>query len=165
MTTRAEKIIEGFKLGSLGAGTKKFVNFDNTSVSVDDVKRDEIKILKTEIGKKPDQHFSVIWQDRDGYVYSVEKFSSDDWDTFFLWFRGKKARKNDPDITSKYPWVVSIKSPNFEKKYIGIFFEQLIHTLKEEGIAYFLSEYSKKRISFGSRNKGFKSWLDSKVKS
>lgn len=75
--TRADKLLEGFKLGSLGAGKPKFVDKPNAQEpeSQQDKKRNrrkDIRIIHESSATKVFSNTYILWEDFDRLLYMFE---------------------------------------------------------------------------------------------
>jgi hypothetical protein len=166
VSSRADKFLEGFKLGSLGVRSKKPL-----AVVPDErepEKNKEIVILHTRVGKKPSESFNLVWRDIDGYRYSLETFSRIGWTVFIVYIRGKNSPSNDLNAMN-YDWVASMRSPGFDKQYKKQMFEEWIALIKEQGIKGLLEQYKLGTFKFAAPSGGnmsweFQEWLHEKEK-
>jgi hypothetical protein len=74
MTTRADKFLEGFKLGKLGAGHRPFVNVPDEKEEPQSIATGELKILADKRYKDSSGNTRsyLFWQDPDGWKYLLE---------------------------------------------------------------------------------------------
>jgi hypothetical protein len=155
MNSRADKFLEGFKLGKLGAGKAKLGSPD-LEYFPEESPFEKIKILKRVIGKTPDDQFRIFWKDRDDHAYYIDKFSRKDWgDKFMLWLKGQWSGK-------KTTWSVSMRSDLFVN--VQEMFQIFLSEIQERGVRYFLNLYSKGQLTFGPSDDEFKKWLEHKIR-
>jgi hypothetical protein len=161
MISRADKLLEGFKLGSLGVSRKPKVTSE------------KIEIVKEGINKlKDDSEFEFpffCWREDDGnYYISVERSSVD---TFIVRLYGGKdlalvtsalSRWRGWLVPNEYDWDVSTFSlSNYGSVYSS--YEDFVSTIKKGGIDRLLSNYNLDAFNMGLAPT-FRLWLKKREK-
>jgi hypothetical protein len=178
--TRAEKLIEGFKLGSLGARTH-FVDpqqkdFEDPNKSV---KRTKTRIVYTNHGKQksPLAEFSdppyFYWMENDDWAYALEVYVAEDGE-FGLFFSGGKdltlingVFTPDDYQVSGGDWVMRAASGLLSRyeDYLNLF-KKLVPIAEDRGSAGVIksSLYSSARFepNVSVSKKPFAKWLKQK---
>lgn len=146
MTTRAENLLEGFKLGSLGARTH-FVDPQQKDLEDSKPVKKTSRISFAHRGKQKSRSPEIsdppyfYWTEEDGWSYALEVYAEED--EFGLFFSGGKNLKitngfltpND-DQVSDAMWVMRAVSGLIfgYKDYLELF-EQLVAAAEKKGSA------------------------------
>jgi hypothetical protein len=131
------KILEGFKLGKLGAGKKKFVEPNGQKSSQDSQKASGIRILRDEANTRRVNGVSValprlIWVDTDGFAYSLNMDYRPQFESYILVLLcGKEIVKTNGMQTLWQAWSGYVKEHDAMTKE----FEKLSTNIKNRGIA------------------------------
>jgi hypothetical protein len=155
--TRADKLLEGFKLGSLGVNHKPKVSSDR------------VEIVKEGINKYKDVEFPFFcWKDDDGWVYflNLEPFSETD--ICVLKLNGGPKLKIGPSGYSEFQdWVVpenmmwDVWSHSLRYDKASSLYKEWVSIVKKQGINGLLIQ--EVLLSFSLSNM-FKDWLEKKKK-
>jgi hypothetical protein len=166
MTTRADKFLEGFKLGKLGAGKQKFtpelLQPEKTS------QRDHnLKILKegSDIYNGKELPF-IFWQDYDGLKYGLHLSIGLGEDKTAIYFHAGENLEHVDDSTGR-----AFKNPDF----MGIskilrsvdgavqLVDLYIHIIKKDGIMGLMENFSRIFQSVSGFSGPFNKWLRDKL--
>lgn len=165
MTTRADHILEGFKLGDLGAGKNRFVkrHEDNVEVELDPVVPGKLKIIH-ETTKADAVGPSLIWKDSDGLLYMVELFEKRKLSWCIQFSCG--TPKSPEDEAAEEDWFAH--SPSMKKGKAVEQCEKYIETARKFGIDGILKKYKFNDITpvLGGGGPGkFSKWFENKKQS
>jgi hypothetical protein len=164
MGTRAEKLIEGFKLGSLGVSKTPKVSSDNI-----DVVKEGINRLKDD---KTDYPYFCWREESDGWGYYIDVEEGIFQNEYLVMFYGGEHLKlmTDTKVFSRYKgwfvpdeedWrVASYSLPNYDNALS--LFKKVVSAVRHEGVdnilsSEFLGEF---RVSEAEL---FKHWLKEKM--
>jgi hypothetical protein len=136
--TRADQLLEGFKLGKLGAGKKKFI---------DPQENFKIRILD-EVSPVADNPF-LKWEDFDGYIYSLNLLLSVN-NTYLI-------RLSSVNKTKQHWWYLS--SSSMTLKQAKHLFKQYFDLAKSGGIKKLLDSGMKFLSPDTDTEHMYKEWL------
>jgi hypothetical protein len=174
MTTRAEKFLEGFKLGKLGAGRKiSHVSPETAQQQSKNVGISEhVKILKEGFINETlneNKYPFIFWQESDDYRYALVMVRNDAADRCNIWFYGGDTLEYVPEgifgngiyffrnyaflkfTTISYPFESALR-----------WFNELRDLVKSKGVAGFLTKLP--TFSKSKTDSRYNSWLKYKRK-
>jgi hypothetical protein len=171
MITRAEKLIEGFKLGSLGVSRTPKVSSD---VEPNAPKPDStgFKILKKGMKKSGGNAFTgmnsfpyLYWQDRDGWHYYMDMSESLAKYTLYLWggedLNAEIDEKGQPTLSGR-GWMIGAVNKYRSNDAYRVF-DELANTIETQGIDGVLRKNLLKKFkAYGEDLAKYTAWLDAK---
>jgi hypothetical protein len=165
------EIIEGFKLGSLGAGPHM------TDVQEPEEEKEKfVKIIKE--GKSKYSGFSLgkeveadepflCWKDPDGLTYFLELNVDKDkgpGSAYLILYGGKKLKifeKRDKVFAEEFAWAASTASWDYKRMETG--YTNLVREIKRQGVVRMVNNpFMDIFKPDGMYGKGFHEWLEKK---
>jgi hypothetical protein len=169
--SRAEKFLEGFKLGALGAGRKPVTGTDDETPVVSG-SASKVRIIKEGTEKKngnafegPQSYPYIYWEDKDGWRYVITM--NQNLTKYSLFLSGGpnlvvEEDKRDPflyAVMSGKVWMYSAIT-KWTREQVFPVYEQLVSTIKSQGIeGLFKKKLLKKFKAFSDDQAKFDAWL------
>jgi hypothetical protein len=158
MSSRADKFLEGFKLGSLGVSKKLVVSGPTIKIIREGQNQYAGDVIS---GPKPVPY--ICWKEDDGWIYFFEVTEDfNQRNKFVLALSGGTKLvlrgRDDFQVSDDFEWLVE-SSPYTYEKCLRLF-DSYVPNIKTDGVDSKLKEFARFR-SAGSPTE-FKEWLESK---
>jgi hypothetical protein len=163
MKTRADKILEGFKLGSLGVSKKPKVTINDPVIQGPKKrpKTGQVKILKQgdERDSQPGYNW-ILWEDKDGMRYSIFIGTIQPNGQGYLFFRAGENLEYD-EKTSKYTGYdlqgISKETKSWQD-WKGLF-ALYVMKIRKDGIKGLLNNFTQIFRPNSGYEERFQTWL------